>query len=106
MLNPLYRAQNTKQNVSIEVLTALFLEDIETMVHLKNPDEIIVASHHDCGAAAALGLTHQEILQQHEDFGLKLRELFPDITITVMHEMHSLCGEHHGGHQMMAQMQG
>ena len=104
ILNPLYRAQNTTTDVSEEALAVLFLEDIETMVKLKNPDEIIVASHHDCGAAAALGYTHEEILQRHRVFGFELRERFQHITVTVMHETHSECGEYDHVHQMVAQM--
>jgi carbonic anhydrase len=96
-----YRAANTKQAASADALTQLLLEDIMTMVALKQPVEIVIASHSDCGAAAAVGLSEEQVQYAHISWGDKIEELFPDIKVTVLHEDHSSCGEYHYGHSAL-----
>ena len=59
----------------------------------KSPDEIILASHSDCGAAIALGFEHDTVKARHVTLGNRLRKRFPHITITVLHEEHTESGE-------------
>lgn len=66
---------------------------IDVMIKLKSPDEIILASHSDCGAAIALGFEHETVKARHVTLGNRLRKRFPHITITVLHEEHTESGE-------------
>jgi hypothetical protein len=72
---------------------------IEIMVKLKQPDEIILASHDDCGAAMDIGLDTEQVKRKHRTLGERLKEKFPDIKICVLHEKHCESGEHHYGHE-------
>ena len=86
VLNADFCSCKTDTPVSVEDLRELTMIQIRTMVGLKNPDEIILASHDRCGAADALGLTHLEVVSRHEDWKRVLEAEFPDISISVVHE--------------------
>lgn len=81
------------------LLEGAFMFAIKIMVQLKKPDEIIIASHDNCGAAIDIGLTDEQIKRKHASLGSKLRGWFPNIQVKVLHEKHSDCGEHHHGHE-------
>jgi hypothetical protein len=72
---------------------------ITTMIRLKKPDEVILASHDDCGAATDIGLDTTKVKRKHASLGTKLRKKFPNTTITVLHEKHCESGENHYGHE-------
>ena len=78
-----------------------YLFQIITMVSLKNPDEIVLASHHDCGAANGLGLSIEETIGATWAFKKTLSQQFPYLRIRVLHENHSKCGEFHHGHEQI-----
>ena len=86
VLNADFCSCKTDTSVSLPDLRELTMIHIRTMVGLKNPDEIILASHDRCGAADALGLSHAEVVSRHEDWKQMLEAEFPDISITVVHE--------------------
>ncbi len=82
-----------------KLLRRVQLFAVEVMVDLKAPDAIYVMSHNDCGAAKAIGFSDSAVKQAHAAFGKTLQEKFPNIPVYVMHELHSMCGEHHHGHE-------
>jgi hypothetical protein len=75
---------------------------VEIMIKLKQPDEVILASHGDCGAAKAIGFDTQAVQNAHLLWARRLRIQFPHITIRVLHEEHSVCGTEHHGHTVVA----
>jgi len=72
---------------------------IRIMIRLKQPDEIILASHDDCGAAADVGLDTEQVKRKHRSLGERLKAEFPHIKVSVLHEKHCESGEHHYGHE-------
>jgi carbonic anhydrase len=72
---------------------------IEVMVNLKSPDKIYLMSHNHCGAAQAIGVSDGEMKRAHAEYGDMLRKRFPHITVIVLHDLHSECGEYHNGHE-------
>ncbi len=72
---------------------------ISTMIRLKAAEEVLLVYHNDCGAAAAVGLESDEILQIHLDWQQRIQASFPSLKVRVLEETHSLCGNHHHGHE-------
>jgi hypothetical protein len=75
---------------------------VETMVSLKNPDEIVIMAHSPCGAAINLGLTEVEIVDAHEMWRERLQNSFPNILVRTLIEHHSPCGENREPHKPLA----
>ena len=98
VLNPIYCSGHFGSDIPQSVWHAKLVFDIDTMVELKAPDEIIVASHSHCGAAQAIGFTDQQVSEAHLEWGKFLAERYPNILVRVLHEIHSECGEHHDGY--------
>jgi carbonic anhydrase len=67
---------------------------IKTMMGLKVPKQVILASHAHCGAAEALGYSHQKVVSIHHKWAEKIRKLYPEAEVTVIHEKNSECGFH------------
>ncbi len=99
--NTYYRARNTKQELPLEKFKALLIENIDVMVKIKDVNEIVIISHNLCGAADALGFTCEDTLQSNIDFVQKIKELYPTVKITVLHETHSASGLWHYGHRLV-----
>lgn len=87
------------------LLEGAFMFAIEIMMKLKSPDEIILASHHDCGAASDIGLDTDQVKRKHASLGTKLRKKFPNITVTVLHEAHSEDGDGEHEHEPVPLLQ-
>jgi len=94
VLNAHFRAKFFRVNLSLDDRIEDQMQEIETMIGLKKPKKIIVASHAHCGAATALGLRHREVLAIHEEWGQRIRNLYPEIDVEVLHEKHTECGTH------------
>lgn len=101
ILDPDYKEKFFPRRLESGVLHELLLFEIETMVKLKAPQRIVVASHNHCGAGQALGLTLKEIKEKHQEWGRLLRKRFPHIPVEVLHERHSECGLQHEGHEVV-----
>ena len=98
ILNPDFCAEHFGPSIVLSVWRKKLLFDIDTMVGLKAPDEIIVASHAHCGAAHAINFTEEQVSAAHLEWGNLLAERYPYILVRVLHEIHSECGEHHDGY--------
>ncbi len=105
VLNADFCSCKTDTPVSLEDLRELTMIHIRTMVSLKNPDEIILASHDRCGAADALGLTHKEVVSRHKEWQRVLEAEFPDISISVVHEELPIEDENERRHIYLASSQ-
>lgn len=102
-----YMELTFKPELPIGTHHQLLMHRIDTMVTLKSPSKIIIASHAHCGAAAACGFTDEQVLAIHETWGESIRQKYPDIAVEVLHEAHSECGFHREWYvpqQMAAQM--
>jgi hypothetical protein len=86
VLNADFKSQLTRTSIGLQELRKLTISDIRTMIDLKNPDEIILASHQNCGAADALGLCHEEVMVRYYEWKTLLGQEFPGIPISVIHE--------------------
>ncbi len=75
---------------------------IDTMVQLKKPEEIILVYHTHCGAADAIGVSEADIKTKYLAWKKRLSERYPSITIRILKESHSECGENHFGHEELA----
>jgi carbonic anhydrase len=84
-----------------KILQEVFMFAIEIMVKLKKPDEIILASHDDCGAAADIDLDTEQVKRKHRALGERLKDKFPNIKVRVLHEKHCESGENHYGHEIV-----
>lgn len=92
VLNAYFRAKFFEVRMSPENRFADQMQEIATMIGLKKPKKIIVASHAHCSAANALDLNHNEVLAIHEEWGARIREKYPHIEVEVLHEYHTECG--------------
>ncbi|MFM2423954.1 MAG: hypothetical protein RLZZ70_343 [Candidatus Parcubacteria bacterium] len=102
ILFPSLCAQQFKRKVVTKLLRIALDFAIKTMVKLKDPDEIVLMAHDPCGAAFALQLSHEHIVQVHTEWETKLREAFPNIKILLMHEEHCAAGEWRKPHRHLA----
>lgn len=94
VLNAYYRANFFRVNLSLDDRIEDQMQEIETMIGLKKPKKIIVASHAHCGAAEALGYTHETVIAIHQEWGQRIREFYPEAEVEVLHEGHTECGTH------------
>ena len=92
VLNALFKFRFSRVKMSLADREDDQLEDIETMIGLKNPKKIIVASHAHCGAAQALNLNHEDVVAHHNDWADRIRARYPNIEVEVVHEWHTECG--------------
>ncbi len=82
------------ENFHVEVLQHKF----RGIVAMKQPTEIVVASHEHCGCAAALGYDHRMVVKRHQWWANWFQNEFSHIEVDMFHEEHSECGFHHNGH--------
>lgn len=94
VLDANYMALTFAEQLSEGVHERLLMHRIKTMMGLKVPKKVIVASHAHCGAATALGFSAQKVAAIHKDWGKRIQELYPDAEVVVIHENHSECGFH------------
>jgi proteasome lid subunit RPN8/RPN11 len=78
-------------------MTMLFA--IDTMVALKKPEEIILVYHTHCGAADVMNFSESDVRNKHLAWKKRLSERYPGVTVRVLKESHSECGENHFGHE-------
>lgn len=78
------------------------LFSIETMIRLKSPDEIVLMSHDPCGAALAMNLDTTAVHTVHTNWAARLREHFPTIPVTLIHERHCRDGHWREPHTEIA----
>lgn len=94
VLNAYFREKFFRVKLTLDGRIDDQMQEIETMIGLKKPKKVIVASHADCGAAKALGYCHDDVLAIHEDWGRRIREFYPEAEVEVLHENHTDCGNH------------
>ncbi len=80
--------QNGEDPDVVGRLLSAMLFSIETMVRLKSPDEIVLMSHDPCGAALAMNLTETDVSTAYLEWAVRIREHFPHIPVTIIHERH------------------
>lgn len=74
---------------------------VDIMVRLKEPDEIVLMAHCPCGAAQAMGMSHDQVIIAHRRWQKKLQAWYPHIPVEVYVEKHSPCGEFREGHEKL-----
>lgn len=94
VLNAYFKARFSRVKLSLEDRIDDQMEDYETMIGLKKPSKVILASHAHCGAAGALGYTHEEVHTIHEEWAQRIRDFYLGVEVEVVHENHSTCGHH------------
>ncbi len=93
--------QHFKRRVVDKLVRRAILYAVEVMVGLKKPDQVLVVAHSPCGAAEQLGLSEGAVIAAHRAWATRLKLRYPHLTVEVMIERHSDCGEHHHGHEVI-----
>jgi hypothetical protein len=102
ILFPSLCAEHFERNVVAKLLRIAMHFAIKTMVRLKNPDEIILMAHDPCGAALAMKLSPERSVAVHLEWMDILRNQFPTLTITLLHEEHCAVGDWRHPHKVIA----
>jgi carbonic anhydrase len=89
-----YMAMTFTEKLPEGVHERQLMHRIKTMMGLKVPKKVIVASHAHCGAATALGYNQRKVTAVHKEWVKRIQELYPDAEVTDIHENHSECGFH------------
>jgi hypothetical protein len=92
---------NHEGHILKPLIREIMMFAINIMIKLKSPDEIVLASHDDCGAAIDIGLDVDDVKNKHKSLGEKLRKQFPLIKVRVLHEKLSSCEGHPNGHELV-----
>lgn len=74
---------------------------INTMVCLKEPEEIVLVFHTHCGAAESMNMSEDEVFAKMLFWKRQISDMYPHIPVRILREAYSVCGESHFGHTEM-----